>query len=217
MPDELPVDSPLRIVPADIAAEVSIETLGQWHDNLQLQYAFPICGFPHRDPKKQIVICTNRAGLNTTHLDEGRCFRHEIPEQIIRSTYARQLVGFSSLQEIFEEVSARQKGIKDLSDEITMARTVLAHNISQLKQGQFGKNDALFSTILKTLEQIRKLAESIAGIEEREARGLTMESISGFLWHLHRILDEELLNPEGKARIFDRIATECMFVHPKQT
>lgn len=215
---ELPKDSPLYSVSKDILAEVPLETLAIWHENTQLQSTFPICGFPHRDRtrEKRVIICANRAGLNTKHLDEGRCYIHEFPEQLQRTSYARQLVGFSSLQEIYEEIATRQKGIKDLSEEITMARSILASQLSELRTGKSGKNSEVFSMVLKAIEQIRKTADTIASIEEKEARGLTMESISGFLWHLHRILNEELLEPKHKARIFDRIAEECIFVQAKQ-
>ncbi len=216
MSDELPIESPLDSIEARILALYPKTELARYLEDVQFQFDFVICGFYSLSKDKTVQICTNAAGLNTNHKGTGRCQVHEMPELEVRSVYSKQLRDYSSLQEIFEEFSNRKNSIKGLDEEITLARTILGQLLSTLKTNQGdAKRQDTFRLIMQVLDSIRKTAESIANIEEKQSKGLTMDSISAFLWQLQRILDEEIIDNAQKIRIFDRISTECSFIRPQ--
>ena len=211
----LPIDSPLSTVGNDVLKLYSMDELDAELTSLSFQYSYPICGNIIVDRKRPsgISICCEPAGQSTSHVGTGRCLRHET--QLIlapRSPYTEYLSKFDTLQQIFERFQSRDRAIKDLSEEMNLARTALAFQVTRLQKDKDAKNDAVFDKVILSLEMIRKIAKSMADIQQTEAAGITMESIDAMLWAIQRIMDEEISDVTVRLRIFDRIATEVGFV-----
>jgi hypothetical protein len=208
----LPIDSPFFSLEDHILKLHSVETLEKCLEDLQFQIAYKICGHISLDDKKGIVVCSNKAGGGTGHENTGRCYQHDKLSYKARSPYTRHLKQFETLQEIFETFENREKKLNDLSEEISIGRMALAHQLSLLEKGKFGKNDMLFKNIILALEMIRKIAESIAKIQQAESSGITTQSITSFLYQVSEILNQEIVDKNSLTRILDRVATECSFL-----
>lgn len=216
-PEELPIHSPVKITSPAVLAKYSEPDLERLIENVQFQHAYPICGHCGLGRAGDLHVCCNKAGLNTKHEGVGRCQQHEteiFASSRAISPYTRHLREYSTLQEIFQEFDQRTSEMRELRQEISLARTVLSAQLQMLKRDRPGRNDELYKNILLYLEQIRRLVESVAKVEALQAQGITMEGINAFLWQVQRILDEEIVDPSLKVRIFDRIATEANFQQP---
>lgn len=211
----LPIDSPLNVVSNDILKLHAMEELDNMLTELSLQYAYPICGMITVDRHRTsgVKICCERAGANTNHPDVGRCLRHETNIKLApRSPYTQYLKGIDTLQQIFERFQSRDRAIKDLTDEMNLARAALAFQTNRLEKNKDARNEAVFDKMILCLEMIRKIGKTMSDIQQQEANGITMESIDGMLWAISRIIEEEIIEQHTKLRIFDRISTEVGFV-----
>src|SRR6266853_5453869 len=208
----LPIDSPLSSVEDRILKLHSWDVLERSVDDLQFQFAYKICGHLSLDQQKKLVVCSNKAGLNTKHESIGRCYLHDAQVYKARSPYTRHLRQFDTLQEIFEEFENREKKLNDLSEEISIARSALSPQLSYFEKGKFGKNDMVFKNVVLALEMIRKIAESIAKIQQAESSGITLQSITSFLYQISEILNQEIVDSNLRIRILDRCASECSFI-----
>lgn len=207
---DLPINSPLVNLPAPLLQKYDITDLGRQLEDLQLQYNFQICGHVSQDREGNAVFCCVPAGTDTSHPGYGRCARHAGVPAL--SPYARYLRGHPTLQAVFTEFMERQQSFRQLDAELALARSVLTALLRELQVNSRARNTETFGQILLYLEQIRKLSESMSKIQQMQAQGITVESISAFLWQVQTIIDQELVDTTAKARIFDRIATECEFV-----
>lgn len=214
----LPIDSPLNYVTPDVLAVYTMEQLEVELTQVSFAHAYPVCGHITLDRRRSngLLICSDAAGDGTDHPGRGRCAKHEFGQSISpRSPYVDYLKQFDSLQMIFERFQNRDKAIKDLSDEMNIARSALAYNCQRLEKDKTKsyKNGELLDKMMMNLEIIRKIAKTMADIQQTEAQGITPESVDAFVWQVQRILDQEIPSPQQKVRIFDRIATECGFLH----
>lgn len=208
----LPVDSPFHTISSSILEKFPLHELKIAHENTQFAYAYEICGAVSLDNDKRPVFCTRKAGLDTEHEGRGRCYRHEQALATYRSPYIRELRGYANLQEIYSDFLNREKKLNDLSEEISIARTMLSHQLAKFDSSQKGyKNDETFRNILPCLEMIRKIAESVSKIQQQESLGITETSITGFLWQISEILSQEITSDTITVRILERIASECKF------
>lgn len=210
----LPVES--SVVQADpmVLEKYPIGELTKLVENEQFRYAYLICGHLSIGRDQSLQICTREAGQDTSHRGSGRCCRHEPAALSIqpRSSYTQFLLGNSTLQSIFEEFLQRSGRVKDLTEELAIARTVLSATLQDLKSSskRYEKQE-VFRDVVVSLELIRKIAKSMADIQQAESAGITLDSVTSFLWQIQKIVEEELVDPETRIRIFDRIATECKF------
>jgi hypothetical protein len=210
---ELPIDSPLNQLDNRVLSRYSMEGLTLALENLQFQHTYLICGHCSLNNDGSLQICNISAGSGTSHEGQGRCQQHDSPFLKAQSPYIRQLSQYRTLQELFAEFEGIQGSVKDLKQELSIARTVLAAKLRQL-DGSVNpvRNNEHYRDILFTLESIRKVAKSMADIEQAESQGITVNSINGYLWQMQNILNEEITDNNTLVRIFDRIATECKFI-----
>lgn len=204
----LPLDSPLVGLDEQVIAQVGYDNLKRALDDLAFQYVYPLCSHVSLDERKQLKVCCNAAGLQTAHPGVGRCYAHD--RQLIRprSPYAQYLAGHSDLQSVFETFQNRERKLNDLSDELSIARSMLALQVRQFETGKSGRNDEAFRNTILSLEMIRKIVDTIAKVQLTESSGITLPAITAFLWQVADILQQELVDSGTRIRILDRIATE---------
>lgn len=207
----LPVDSPMYNLDEKIYNLVSKEALERKIEDLTFQYAYPLCMHIWVNNKQKVEICTNKAGLFTSHEGKGRCAKHEGMNFETRSPYVQHLRGYSTLQEIFEQFENREKRLQDLSEEVSVARTILSMQLKRFEKGKNATNDAVFDKVLNALEVIRRIVDTISKVQHSEAVGITLQSITAFLWQISEILNQEVQDPRHRIRILDRIALETSF------
>jgi hypothetical protein len=209
--NSLPIDSPFHSLEDRVLNLYSVEVIERNLTDLQFQYSYKICGNVSLDDKKQLSICTNKAGAQTPHEGTGRCNRHDGQLFKARSPYTRHLRQYDSLQEVFESFENREKKLNDLSEEINLGRMALSYQLSLLEKGKMGKNDMTFKNIILGLEMIRKLGGEIAKIQQAESSGITLQSVTSFLFQVSEIMNQEIPSQDMRIRVLDRIATECNF------
>jgi hypothetical protein len=208
----LPVDSPFFSLEERILKLYSVEQLEIALEDLQFQIAYKICGHVSLGSKNEVVVCTNAAGSSTKHQGVGRCHSHDKAIYRPRSPYTAHLKSFSSLQEVFEQFQNREKKLNDISDEMGIARTALSYQLGLLKEKRDGYNNEIFKNIILCLEMVRKIAESIAKIQQAESSGITLQSVTSFLYQVSEILNQEIVSKDVLTRILDRVSTECSFL-----
>lgn len=205
----LPIDSPLFQVEERILQEYSLDTLENGILDLQFQYSYKICGAITLD-KKKLNICSNKAGVNTQHEGVARCYLHDKVIYQPRSPYTKYLRHFDTLQEVFEEFQNREKSL-DLGEEVSIAKTALAYQLTLMQKGRNGNNDFVFKNIILALEMVRKIQESISKIKQAESAGITLQSITSYLYQVSEIISQEIADGNIRNRILDRVATEATF------
>ena len=213
MIDQLPVDSALNDVPPEVLQKYPMADLEKALESIQFRFAYIICGKIFLNRQSELKVCTNEAGLDTDHPGRARCKLHDSVQIVnqYRSPYSRQLAGYPNLQAIFEEHQDRGREIKKLDEELALARTILSSQLQRLDGAKPYRNDETYRNIIMVLESIRKLADTMAKIQQVEAQGVTLDLIQGFLWKVSKIIDEETASGPVKIRILDRIATEATF------
>lgn len=211
----LPIDSPLVNVDERILQQYSLAELRQGLDDTQFSYQYVICGHISTDDQRKLRICTSPAGYQTSHSGRGRCLTHDSLRIRARSPYTGMLQQCTELQQLFEAFQTRERKLNDLSDELNVARTVLGMMLREFETGKRGKNEDTFKNVVLALEQIRRIAHSMANIQQAESSGVTLQAITAFLWQVSEVLNQELVDPGLRIRVLDRISTECTFVEAR--
>jgi len=215
VPNDYNVVEILESVPESILALHSKEKLAKILEEISFTYAYRICGHFSIDKENVLKCCTLKAGQHTNHENQGKCYLHDNPGTILSSPYTKHLKGLGSLQESFSDFEARQSEMKQIYQEMALARAILSEYLSQLKVGKTGKNDELFKNIFYYIDLLRKMAETISKINTNVAQSITLDSITAFLWSVQKIIEDEVLDQTVRCRIFDKIANQASFVIPK--
>lgn len=212
---KLPAYSPVATADSEVRNLFRDSVLAQALDAVQLTCVYPICGHLSLTPDKKLHVCRRKAGLNTTHEMVGRCFIHDPDGSFIEpaSPFARHLSHIPSLQHLLADMQSSKSQFTALNQELAMGRTVLAAYLKKLNSsGRYtNRNQDTLANIMMALELIRKLAESAAKIQTLGSQQLTLDSVTQFLWKVQQIIEQEVLDPHTRLRIFDRIATEIQF------
>lgn len=205
----------LESVPDAILVNHSREKLAKILEEVSFTYAYRICGHFSTDKDNNLNCCVLKAGQNTVHEGNGKCYIHDNNTALITSPYAKHLKGLETLQSAFSDFEARQSEMKQIYQEMSLARAILTQYLGQLQVGKHGKNDELFKNIFYYIDLLRKMAETISKINTNVAQSITIDSITAFLWSVQRIIEEEVMDQTVRCRIFDKIATQANFVVPK--